>query len=53
MIALPQRLARLLGWLFFLFLVDGALAFVGALRASYYGLHEWLGLAWYWLVYRE
>ena len=25
---------------------------MGALRASYYGLHEWLGLAWYWLVYR-
>jgi hypothetical protein len=25
---------------------------VGALQASYYGLHEWLGLAWYWLVHR-
>ncbi len=26
---------------------------MGALQASYYGLHEWLGLAWYWLTYRE
>ena len=26
---------------------------MGALQASYYGLHEWLGLAWYWLVYRR
>ena len=25
---------------------------VDALQASYYRLHEWLGLAWYWLVYR-
>ena len=25
---------------------------MGALQASYYGLHEWLGLAWYWLVHR-
>ncbi len=24
---------------------------MGALHSSYYGLHEWLGLAWYWLVY--
>ncbi len=53
MIASPRRLTRLLGWLILLFLVGGALAFVGALRASYNGLHEWLGPAWYWLVYRE
>lgn len=25
---------------------------IGALHASYYGLHEWLGLIWYRLVYR-
>ena len=25
---------------------------IGALHSSYYGLHEWMGLAWYWLMYR-